>query len=54
MASRAVQHEPDPATLVAWHRALSEHADGVKSFAARTLGDSTAAEDVTKSSSMCT
>lgn len=50
MASRAVQHEPDPATLVAWHRALSEHADGLKSFAARMLGDSTAAEDVAQDS----
>ena len=50
MASRAVQHEPDPATLVAWHRALSEHADGLKSFAARMLGDSTAAEDVAQAS----
>lgn len=36
----------DPLSLVAFNRAVSEHADGLKTFAARMLGDSTAAEDV--------
>ncbi|MEY2983312.1 MAG: RNA polymerase sigma factor [Planctomycetota bacterium] len=37
---------PDPATLVAFNRAMADHADGLKTFAARMLGDSLAAEDV--------
>lgn len=50
MPSRAAQHEPDPATLVAYHRALADHADGLKGFAARMLGDAIAAEDVAQDS----
>ena len=37
---------PDPAALVAFNRAMADHADGLKTFAARMLGDSLAAEDV--------
>ncbi len=37
---------PDPLALVAFNRAVSEHSDGLKSFAARMLGDSLLAEDV--------
>jgi RNA polymerase sigma-70 factor (ECF subfamily) len=40
------QYQPDPVTLVAYHRALADHADGLKTYATRLLGDSTAAEDV--------
>lgn len=40
--------EPDPVTTVAFNRAMTEHADGLKSFAARMLGDSLLAEDVTQ------
>lgn len=36
--------------MVAYHRALAEHADGLKGFAARMLGDSIAAEDVAQDS----
>jgi len=36
--------------MVAYHRALAEHADGLKGFAARMLGDATAAEDVAQDS----
>ena len=43
-------HEPDPLTMVAFHRALAEHADGLKSYAARMLGDSIASEDVAQDS----
>lgn len=43
-----VQYQPDPGTLVAYHRALAEHADGLKTYAARMLGDATAAEDVSQ------
>jgi RNA polymerase sigma-70 factor (ECF subfamily) len=50
MASQGVQHEPDPVTMVAYHRALAEHGDGLKSYAARMLGDAIAAEDVTQDS----
>jgi len=38
--------EPDPVTMVAFHRAMAEHADSLKTFATRLLGDSIAAEDV--------
>ena len=44
------QHEPDPVTMVAYHRALAEHSDGLKSYAARMLGDAIAAEDVAQDS----
>lgn len=50
MPSQLVPHEPDPVTMVAYHRALAEHADGLKSYAARMLGDSIAAEDVAQDS----
>lgn len=50
MPSHAVNHEPDPVTLVAYHRAVAEHADGLKSYAARMLGDQIAAEDVAQDS----
>ncbi len=40
------QYQPDPGTLVAYHRALAEHADGLKGYAARLLSDPVAAEDV--------
>lgn len=43
-----VQVEPDPLTLVAFNRALADHADGLKSYAARMLGDDETAEDVTQ------
>lgn len=45
MTARTAE-QPDPVTLVAFNRALAEHADGLKAYAARMLGDSTAAEDV--------
>lgn len=41
-----MQGEPDPVTMVAFHRALAEYSDSLKTFAARLLGDSIAAEDV--------
>lgn len=40
--------EPDSLELVAFNRAMSEHADGLKSFAARMLSDNLLAEDVTQ------
>ncbi|MBK8099058.1 MAG: RNA polymerase sigma factor [Planctomycetes bacterium] len=46
MAPPNQAHQPDPVTMVAYHRALAEHADGLKSYAARMLGDAIAAEDV--------
>ncbi|MCA3010078.1 MAG: RNA polymerase sigma factor [Phycisphaerales bacterium] len=46
MATANAQHEPDPVTMVAYHRALAEHADSLKAYAARLLGDAIAAEDV--------
>lgn len=49
MPSQAL-NEPDPATLVAYHRALAEHSDGLKSYATRMLGDAIAAEDVAQDS----
>lgn len=36
--------------MVAYHRALADHADGLKTYAARLLGDPTAAEDVAQDS----
>ncbi len=50
MPSQVAQNEPDPVTMVAYHRAVAEHADGLKSYAARMLGDSIAAEDVAQDS----
>ena len=41
-----VQHDPDPLTLVAFNKAVEEHADGIKTFSSRMLGDSILAEDV--------
>lgn len=40
------QTQPDPVTMVAFHRAVAEFADGLKGYAARLLSDSIAAEDV--------
>lgn len=40
------EYQPDPVTMVAYHRALAEHADSLKAYATRLLGDSIAAEDV--------
>lgn len=42
---QAVQ-EPDALTLVAFNRAMAEHADGLKTYASRMLSDSLLAEDV--------
>ena len=46
MAHSNTDPQPDPVTMVAYHRALAEHADGLKAYANRLLGDPTAAEDV--------
>ena len=45
-----MQHpiEADAVHLVGFHRAMSEHADGLKSFAARMLQDAQMAEDITQ------
>ena len=50
MTSVAMNQEPDPVTMVAFHRALAEHSDSIKTYAARLLGDSIAAEDVAQDS----
>jgi RNA polymerase sigma-70 factor, ECF subfamily len=50
MPSQLAHNEPDPVTMVAYHRALAEHADGLKSYATRMLGDPIAAEDVAQDS----
>jgi RNA polymerase sigma-70 factor (ECF subfamily) len=50
MAKSAQEAQPDPVTMVAYHRALAEHADSLKSYAARLLGDPIAAEDVAQDS----
>ncbi|MCC6672562.1 MAG: RNA polymerase sigma factor [Planctomycetes bacterium] len=42
----SAQAQPDPLTLAAFHRALAEHADGLKTFATRLLRDAMAAEDI--------
>lgn len=41
-----VQTDQDPLTTVAFNRALAEHADGLKAYAARLLSDPIQAEDV--------
>jgi RNA polymerase sigma-70 factor (ECF subfamily) len=46
MAKSNTESQPDPVTMVAYHRALAEHADSLKAYATRLLGDSNAAEDV--------
>ncbi|MCA8941485.1 MAG: RNA polymerase sigma factor [Planctomycetes bacterium] len=38
--------QPDALDLVAFNRAMADHAEGLKTYAARMLGDSMAAEDV--------
>ena len=50
MPSPSVDYQPDPVTMVAYHRALAEHADGLKAYASRLLGDAIAAEDVAQDS----
>jgi RNA polymerase sigma-70 factor (ECF subfamily) len=40
----------EPALAVAFNRAVDEHADALKTFAARMLGDDEFAEDVTQDS----
>lgn len=39
-------NQPDALALVAFNRAMAEHADGLKAYAARMLGDALGAEDV--------
>ena len=46
MAQSNTEQQPDPVTMVAYHRALAEHADSLKAYAGRLLGDPVAAEDV--------
>ncbi|MBL9076417.1 MAG: RNA polymerase sigma factor [Planctomycetes bacterium] len=46
MAKQSPEPQPDPVTMVAYHRALAEHADSLKTYASRLLGDPVAAEDV--------
>lgn len=46
MAQSPAEQQADPVTMVAYHRALAEHADGLKGYATRLLGDANAAEDV--------
>ncbi len=50
MTTNAATQEPDPVTMVAYHRALADHSDGLKTYATRLLGDSIAAEDVAQDS----
>jgi len=50
MAQPSQDFQPDPVTMVAYHRALAEHADSLKAYATRLLGDSIAAEDVAQDS----
>lgn len=50
MAKASQEYQPDPVTMVAYHRALAEHADSLKAYATRLLGDSIAAEDVAQDS----
>ena len=46
MAKGNAEYQPDPVTMVSYHRALADHADSLKAYAARLLGDAIAAEDV--------
>ena len=46
MAQSNTEYQPDPVTMVAYHRALAEHAEGLKAYAGRLLSDPVAAEDV--------
>ena len=46
MTKPSQEYQPDPVTMVSFHRALADHADSLKAYAARLLGDSTAGEDV--------
>lgn len=46
MAQPSNEYQPDAITMVSYHRALADHADGLKSYASRLLGDPVAAEDV--------
>jgi RNA polymerase sigma-70 factor (ECF subfamily) len=46
MSKASVEYQPDPVTMVAYHRALADHADSLKAYATRLLGDGIAAEDV--------
>jgi RNA polymerase sigma-70 factor (ECF subfamily) len=50
MAKASQEYQPDPVTMVAYHRALTEHADSLKAYATRLLGDPIAAEDVAQDS----
>ena len=42
------QPEPDALSLVAYNRAMAEHADGIKTYATRMLSDPVLAEDVSQ------
>ncbi|HEX5054325.1 MAG TPA: RNA polymerase sigma factor [Planctomycetota bacterium] len=46
MVNPTQEYQPDPITMVSYHRALAEYAESLKSYATRLLGDSVAAEDV--------
>lgn len=46
MAKPSQEYQPDPVTMVAYHRAVAEHADSLKAYATRLLNDPIAAEDV--------
>lgn len=50
MATPSHEYQPDPVTMVAYHRALAEHADSLKAYATRLLNDPSAAEDVAQDS----
>jgi len=50
MANTNADYQPDPVTMVAYHRALADHADSLKAYATRLLGDPSAAEDVAQDS----
>jgi len=46
MAKASQEYQPDSVTMVSYHRALTEHADSLKAYATRLLGDPIAAEDI--------
>jgi RNA polymerase sigma-70 factor (ECF subfamily) len=50
MAKANAEYQPDPVTMVSYHRALADYADGLKAYASRLLGDPIAAEDVAQDS----